>query len=85
MSRVIWLAAGAAAGAYATVKGRRAAERLSAPGLVDQAAALGTGWREFRTEMQVGMTARQNDFQNRLGQGSDQQPAIEPPDQKDQS
>jgi hypothetical protein len=66
ISRVVWLAAGAAAGAWATVKGRRAAYRLSAPGLADQAAAAGVGWREFRAEMAAGMTAREAELVDRL-------------------
>lgn len=59
ISRVVWLATGAAAGAYATVKARRAAYRLSAPGLVDQAAALKTGWQEFRDEVAEGRAAHE--------------------------
>lgn len=67
MARIVWLAAGAVAGAYATVKGRRAAYRLSVPGLVDQAAALGVGWREFREELADGMTTREHDLKTHLG------------------
>lgn len=59
MSRVFWLATGAAAGAYATVKARRVAYRLSVPGVVDQAAALGLGWRELREEISDGMAAHE--------------------------
>ena len=65
-SLLAWLAAGAVAGAYATVKGRRAAYRLSVPGLVDQAAALGAGWREFTGEMADGMAAREHDLASQL-------------------
>lgn len=68
ISRIAWVAAGAVAGAYATVKGRRVAYRLSVPGVVDQAAALGTGWREFRAEMTTGMTSREHDLRTQLGQ-----------------
>ena len=50
--------AGSAAGLYASVKARRAAYRLSTPGLVDQAAALGLGWRAFRSELRDGMETR---------------------------
>ncbi len=64
--RLVWLAAGAAAGAFATVKGRRAAYRLSVPGLVDQAAALGAGWREFTGEVATGMAARTDDLRTGL-------------------
>ena len=86
MSRLVWLAAGAAAGAYATVKGRRAAYRLSVPGLVDQAAALGTGWREFADEMATGMASREADLKTQLlgaPQAPHAQPALESDHPKD--
>lgn len=65
MSRVVWLATGAVAGAYATVKARRAAYRLSVPGLIDQAAALGVGWRELRDEIADGMSAHEDHLSTR--------------------
>ncbi|MFI5428361.1 DUF6167 family protein [Aeromicrobium sp. UC242_57] len=64
--RLIWFVAGTAAGVYGAAKARRAAYRLSAPGLVDQAAALGEGWRAFSAEMQDGMAAREHDIVRRL-------------------
>lgn len=76
ISRVVWLAAGAAAGAWATVKGRRVAYRLSPPGLADQAAAAGVGWREFRAEMSAGMSAREADLAAHL----DAPPGVPPID-----
>lgn len=65
-SRIVWFVAGSAAGVYSTVKSRRAAYRLSTPGLVDQAAALGLGWRAFSAEMQDGMQTRERDIVRRL-------------------
>lgn len=59
-SRVVWFVAGTAAGVYASVKARRAAYRLSMPGLVDQAAALGTGWRAFSAELRDGMNTKEH-------------------------
>ncbi|MDX6232244.1 MAG: hypothetical protein QOH68_1228, partial [Nocardioidaceae bacterium] len=61
-SRVVWFVAGSAAGLYASVKARRAAYRLSTPGLVDQAAALGLGWRAFSSELRDGMETRERDI-----------------------
>ena len=55
MGRAVWFAAGAAAGVYGTVKARRAAYRLSGPGIIDQAAALGVGWRAFNADLREGM------------------------------
>jgi hypothetical protein len=65
-SRLVWFAAGSAAGLYASVKARRAAYRLSTPGLVDQAAALGLGWRAFSSELRDGMETRQRDIAREL-------------------
>lgn len=65
-SRIVWFVAGSAAGVYTAAKARRAAYRLSAPGLVDQAAALGAGWRELSSELRDGMQAREADIARRL-------------------
>ena len=65
-SRIVWFAAGSAAGLYASVKARRAAYRLSTPGLVDQAAALELGWRAFSSELRDGMETRQRDIAREL-------------------
>ena len=70
-SRVVWFVAGSAAGLYASVKARRAAYRLSTPGLVDQAAALGLGWRAFSAELRDGMETRQRDIARELSGAPD--------------
>jgi hypothetical protein len=67
-SRIVWFVAGTAAGVYTSVKARRAAYRLSAPGVVDQAAALGLGWRELSAEMREGMRAREEQVARRLSE-----------------
>lgn len=56
--RALMFAAGVAAGVWASVKARRAAYRLSAPGVVDQAASWRLGIREFGKELGAGMAAR---------------------------
>lgn len=66
MGRVLWFAAGTAAGVYASVKARRAAYRLSVPGLVDQAAALGVGLRALNADLQTGMQQREAQIADRL-------------------
>ena len=43
-NKVLWFVAGTAAGIYASVKAKRAAYRLSMPGLIDQASALGVAF-----------------------------------------
>lgn len=57
--RLVWFAAGSAAGLYASFKAKRAAYRLTPSGLVDQASALGVGWRAFSAEVHEGMDARE--------------------------
>jgi hypothetical protein len=64
--RTVWFVAGTAAGVYATAKARRAAYRLSMPGLVDQAAAVGLGWRAFAGELRTGMTQAEREVAARL-------------------
>ena len=64
--RTVWFVAGTAAGVYATAKARRAAYRLSMPGLVDQAAAVGLGWRAFAGELRHGMTQYEREVAARL-------------------
>lgn len=65
-ARIVWFVAGSAAGVYATAKARRAAYRLSMPGLVDQAAALGLGWRAFSAELRDGMETREREVVDEL-------------------
>ena len=64
--RTAWFVAGTAVGVYATAKARRAAYRLSMPGLVDQAAAAGLGWRAFAGELRDGMTRYEREVAARL-------------------
>lgn len=64
--RIVWFVAGSVAGIYGAAKAKRAAYRLSAPGVVDQAAALGEGWRAFSAELHDGMRAREHEIARRL-------------------
>jgi hypothetical protein len=65
-SRIVWFVAGSATGVYTAVKARRAAYRLSTPGIVDQAGALGLGWRTFTSELRDGMQSREHEIARRL-------------------
>ncbi|MET1037540.1 MAG: DUF6167 family protein [Aeromicrobium sp.] len=65
-SRIVWFVAGSATGVYTAVKARRAAYRLSAPGIVDQAGALGLGWRAFSSELRDGMQSHEHEIVRRL-------------------
>lgn len=64
--RFVWFVAGSAAGVYASVKARRAAYRMSMPGLIDQAAALGEGVRAFTAEVRHGMAERTAEIEHEL-------------------
>ncbi len=68
--RVVWFVAGTAAGVYASVKARRAAYRVSMPGLVDQASALGEGWRAFASEVRDGMADRERQVARQVAETS---------------
>jgi hypothetical protein len=59
MRGAIWFVAGAGAGVYAMVKGRRAAEAFTADGLRDRAQALGLGARMFRDELATGKAEKE--------------------------
>ncbi len=82
IGRAFWFAAGAAAGVYGAAKARRAAYRLSGPGIIDQAAALGVGWRAFSADLRDGMQERQDDLVLRLDEAAARQL---PPYLEDQS
>ena len=66
MSRGLWFVAGAGAGVYAMVRGRRAAEALTADGLRDRAGALALGARLFRDEVAQGRAEVQDELRERL-------------------
>jgi hypothetical protein len=67
MRRGLWFAAGAGAGVYAMVRGRRAAEAFTAEGLHDRWRALGLGARLFRDEVATGKAEAEARLRERLG------------------
>ncbi len=66
MSRGLWFAAGAGAGIYAVVRGRRAAEALSADGLRDRVGAAVLGARLLRDEVAAGRAERETELREDL-------------------
>lgn len=66
MSRGIWFVAGAGAGVYAMVRGRRAAEALSVDGLSDRINGLLAGARVFRDEVAQGAAEKETELRERL-------------------
>jgi hypothetical protein len=65
--RGFWFLAGAGAGAYAVVRGRRAAEALTADGLRDRLRGLEVGARMFRDEVAQGRHEKETELRERLG------------------
>lgn len=71
MSRGLWFAAGAGAGIYAMVRGRRAAEVLTYDGLHDRLGALAVGARLFRDEVAQGRAEAEPQVRARLQAADD--------------
>jgi len=67
MSRGLWFVAGAGAGVYAMIRGRRAAEAVSVDGLRDRVGAAFVGARMFRDEVAQGKADAETDLRQRTG------------------
>jgi hypothetical protein len=79
MRRGLWFVAGAGAGVYAMVRGRRAAEALTADGLQDRWAALTHGARLLREEVAQGRADAESDLRERLGLAPPATPELPAP------
>ncbi len=66
MRRGFWFLAGAGAGVYGMVRGRRAAEAFTAEGLHDRMGALFLGARLFRDEVAQGAADRETELRERF-------------------
>ena len=67
MRRGFWFLAGAGAGIYAVVRGRRAAEIMTTEGLRDRLGALDVGARIFRKEFADAQAEKETELRERLG------------------
>lgn len=67
MRRGLWFVAGAGAGVYAMIRGRRLAEAATVDGLRDRAQALALGARMFRDEVAVGQAEAETSLRERFG------------------
>ena len=67
MRRGFWFVAGAGAGVYAMVRGRRVAEAFTADGLHDRWEALTLGARMFRDEVAQGQAEAETELRERFG------------------
>ena len=67
MRRGLWFVAGAGAGIYTMVRGRRAAEVFTADGLRDRVNGLAVGMRMFRDEVAEGRAEKETELRHQLG------------------
>ena len=67
MNRSLWFVAGAGAGVYAMVRGRRAAEAFTADGVRDRLGGLAVGMRMFRDEVAAGRVEKETELRHQLG------------------
>lgn len=77
MRRGLWFAAGAGAGVYAMIRGRRAAEALTVEGVKDRIGALELGARLFRDEVAQGQAEKESQLRERLGLVPHGRPELE--------
>jgi hypothetical protein len=77
MRRGFWFVAGAGAGVYAMVRGRRAAEALTADGLRDRLHGLEAGARLFRDEVAQGYAEKETELRERYGLVPHGRPQLE--------
>ena len=67
MRRGFWFVAGAGAGVYAVVRGRRAAEAFTADGLADRMQGWQVGARLIRDEFTAASSEREIELRERYG------------------
>lgn len=67
MRRGLWFVAGAGAGVYAMVRGRRAAEALTVDGLRDRWSGVTLGAGMFRGEVAQGSAEKETELRERYG------------------
>ena len=77
MSRGLWFAAGAGAGLYAAIRGRRAAESLTPEGLRDRWQAIGLGARMLRDEVAQGKAEAEPRLRERFTPTYDPDPSSQ--------
>jgi len=65
--RGFWFVAGAGAGVYVMIRGRRAAEALTPDGVRDRLAGLSVGAQLFVEELRTGMDERETELRERFG------------------
>ena len=66
MKSGLWFVAGAGAGIYVVIRGRRAAEALTIDGMQDRLNGVAVGLRMFRDEVAEGRTEKETELRERF-------------------
>ena len=66
MNRGLWFVAGAGAGIYVMIRGRRAAEALTIDGIQDRLNGVAVGVRLFRDEVAEGRSEKETELRERF-------------------
>jgi hypothetical protein len=66
MNRGLWFVAGAGAGIYAVVRGRRVAEAFTVDGINDRLKGMAVGMRLFREEVAHGRVEKETELRERF-------------------
>jgi hypothetical protein len=66
MGRGLWFVAGAGAGVYAVLRGRRAAEVFTVDGFTDRIKGAQVGLRIFREEVGAGAAEKETELRERF-------------------
>jgi hypothetical protein len=77
MNRGLWFVAGAGAGIYVMIRGRRAAEALTIDGLHDRFNGLAVGARMFRDEVAQGKAEAETTLRERFALAPHGRPELE--------
>jgi hypothetical protein len=77
MRRGFWFVAGAGAGVYVMVRGRRAAEAFTVDGLKDRWSGLSLGARMLRDEVAQGQAEKETELRERYGLAPHGTPELE--------
>lgn len=76
MKRGLWFIAGAGAGIYAVIRGRRAAETLTIDGIQDRLNGLAVGARMFRDEVAQGKAEAEVALREKFALAPQGRPAL---------
>ena len=77
MNRGLWFVAGAGAGIYAVVRGRRVVEAFTVDGINDRLKGVTVGMRLFRDEVAQGKVEKETELRERFDLAPHGRPELE--------